>query len=80
MKYEIQVTDEDGLHLPHAIDGYIRIKIDRPPTIIAAVDVQYFLPTTGMPEITYTVNDDYGISRVQLYAEVIHAPPPWRAK
>jgi hypothetical protein len=75
LKYEIQVTDEDGLHLPHPIDGYIRIKIDRPPTIIAAVDVQYFLPTTGMPEINYTVNDDYGISRVQLYAEVIHPPP-----
>jgi hypothetical protein len=75
LKYEIQVTDEDGLHLPHPIDGFIRIKVDRPPTIFAAVDVQYFLPTTGMPEITYTVNDDYGISRVQLYAEVIHAPP-----
>ena len=75
LKYEIQVTDEDELHLPHPIEGFIRIKVDRPPTIFAAVDVQYFLPTTGMPEITYTVNDDYGISRVQLYAEVIHAPP-----
>ena len=51
MKYQIQVTDEDGLHLPHPMDGYIRIKIDRPPTIAASVDVQYFLPNTGMPEI-----------------------------
>jgi hypothetical protein len=71
-KFEVQVTDADGLHLPRPIEGYIRIKPDRPPTVIASVDVQYFLPNSGLPEINYSANDDYGISAVRLYVEVIH--------
>jgi hypothetical protein len=73
LKYEIQVTDIDGLHLPHPLDGSIRIKPDRPPTVTAAVDVQYFLPNSGVPEISYTASDDYGISAMRLLVEVIHA-------
>jgi len=72
LKYQIQVTDEDGLHLPHPMEGYIRIKIDRPPTIVASVDVQYFLPNTGLPEIRYTANDDYGISAIRATVEIQH--------
>ncbi|HEV2969385.1 MAG TPA: DUF4175 family protein [Pirellulales bacterium] len=71
-RFEIQVTDADGLRLPRPVEGYIRIKPDRPPTVNASVDVQYFLPNTGLPEINYSANDDYGISRIQLYVEVIH--------
>ena len=71
-KYQIQVTDEDGLHLPHPMEGYIRIKIDRPPTIIAAVDVQFFLPNTGLPEIRYTANDNYGIAAIRAAVEIQH--------
>ncbi len=33
IKYEIQVTDADGLHLPHPLDGSINIKADRPPSV-----------------------------------------------
>jgi hypothetical protein len=82
VKYEIQVTDEDGLHLPSPMAGYIRIKIDRPPTITASVDVQYFLPNTGVPEIHFTANDDYGLSAIRAIVEIEHegstaaAPPP----
>jgi hypothetical protein len=72
VKYEIQVTDADGLHLPHPIDGSINIKPDRPPTVTASVDVQYFLPNAGAPEIKYSAGDDYGISAMQMYVEVIH--------
>ncbi|HKD36326.1 MAG TPA: DUF4175 family protein, partial [Pirellulales bacterium] len=72
LKYEIQVTDIDGLHLPHPLDGSIRIKPDRPPTVTTSVDVQYFLPNSGTPEISYTANDDYGISAMRLFVEVIH--------
>ena len=39
----------------------------------AAVDVQYFLPNSGVPEISYTASDDYGISAMRLLVEVIHA-------
>jgi hypothetical protein len=73
LKYEIQVTDIDGLHLPHPLDGSIRIKPDRPPSVTASVDVQYFLPSSGVPEISYTANDDYGISAMRLFVEVIHS-------
>jgi hypothetical protein len=72
LKYEIQVLDADGLRLPHPIEGSIHIKSDRLPTIMAAVDVQYFLPTTGVPEINYSANDDYGISAMRMYVEVVH--------
>ena len=72
LKYQIQVTDEDGLHLPHPMEGYIRIKIDRPPTIAASVDVQFFLPNTGLPEIRYTANDDYGLSAIRATVEIQH--------
>jgi hypothetical protein len=71
-KYEIQVTDADGLHLPHPIDGSINIKPDRPPTVTASVDVQYFLPSAGVPEIKYSASDDYGISAMRMFVEVIH--------
>jgi hypothetical protein len=72
VKYAIQVTDADGLHLPHPIEGAINIKADRPPTVMASVDVQYFLPNAGVPEINYSANDDYGISAMQMNVEVIH--------
>jgi hypothetical protein len=72
LKYEIQVSDADGLRLPRPLEGSIHIKADRPPTIMASVEVQYFLPTTGVPEINYTANDDYGISALRMYVEVIH--------
>jgi hypothetical protein len=72
VKYQIQVTDEDGLHLPHPMEGYIRIKIDRPPTITASVDTQFFLPNTDLPEIHYTANDDYGLSAIRATVEIQH--------
>jgi uncharacterized protein DUF4175 len=72
VKYEIQVTDADGLHLPHPLDGSINIKPDHPPSVTASVDVQYFLPNAGMPEVKYSATDDYGIAALQMYVEVVH--------
>lgn len=72
LKYEIQVTDVDGLRLTHPLEGSIHIKGDRPPAALASVDVQYFLPNSGVPEINYSANDDYGISDLRLLVEVIH--------
>ena len=71
-KYRIQVTDINGIGLPHPLEGSIHIKPDRPPTVMAAADVQYFLPNTGVPEIKYSANDDYGISALQMHVELIH--------
>jgi hypothetical protein len=72
VRYQIQVTDEDGLQLPQPMEGYIRIKIDRPPTIVASADVQFFVPNTDLPEIRYTANDDYGLSAIQARVEIQH--------
>jgi hypothetical protein len=72
VKYEIQVTDADGLHLPHPLEGSINIKADHPPTVSASVDVQYFLPNAGVPEIKYSASDDYGVAALQMYVEVVH--------
>ena len=74
LKYEIQVADIDGLRLPHPIEGSIRIKPDRPPTVLASAARRAILPrrTRRVPEVNYIANDDYGISQLRLYVEVIH--------
>ncbi len=69
LQFRVQVTDEDGLHLPQPIEGRIEIMADKPPTITAYADVRLFLPT-GQPEIRYSVDDDYGISAVRAIAKV----------
>jgi hypothetical protein len=69
LRFEIQVTDEDGLHLETPIRGYVRIKLDRPPVCAAAVVHKVVLPT-AKPKIEYRVNDDYGISKILLHVAV----------
>ena len=71
VRYQVEVVDEDGLKLPHPLDGYIHTQPDRPPVVAAAVDVQFFLPTTGLPQIHYSASDDYGLSRLRLIVQVI---------
>ena len=69
LRFEIQVTDEDGLHLETPIRGYIRIKLDRPPVCAAAVVHKVVLPT-ARPKIEYRVNDDYGVAKILLHVAV----------
>jgi hypothetical protein len=69
LRFEIQVTDEDGLHLETPIRGYVRIKLDRPPVCAAAVVHKVVLPT-AKPKIEYRVNDDYGVAKILLHVAV----------
>jgi len=71
LRYEVEAIDEDGLQLPHPLDGYIHTQTDRPPVVAAAVDVQFFLPTTGLPHIHYSASDDYGLSRLRLIVQIV---------
>jgi hypothetical protein len=71
LRYEIQVTDEDGLTLAEPIQGLIRIRSDRPPRVTAAIVTQYVLPS-GKPRISYGAVDDYGVARMRLLLQVVH--------
>lgn len=71
LEYKIEATDSDGLHLPRPIAGSIAIKADSPPAITAAANVRLFVPS-GLPEIRYTVDDEFGISAVRAIVEIDH--------
>lgn len=71
LHYRMQVVDADGLELAEPIDGFIRLKSDRPPRVTAALVTQYVLPT-GKPHITYGAVDDYGIAELRLSVQHLH--------
>jgi len=73
--FEIQVTDEDDLQLEHPRQGYIRLRTDRRPQVIAGIMQLYLKSQHTVPTATrtikYEVSDDFGIGQVRLHAEVI---------
>lgn len=69
IRFEIQVTDTDGLHLESPIRGVVRIKSDRPPTCSADIVHRVVLPS-AKPTITYRAIDDYGIAELVLHTQV----------
>jgi hypothetical protein len=73
-RYEIQVTDTDGLSLETPIRGTIRIRPDRPPTGSAEVVHRVVLPSAE-PVFEYRATDDYGLSRIALVAEIERFDP-----
>ena len=69
LRYEIQVTDEDGLHLETPIKGSIRIRVDKPPIAVAATVHRVVLPG-ARPSIQYRAGDDFGLHKLALEVEV----------
>ena len=69
LRYEIQVTDSDGLGLESPLRGYVQLKLDRPPTAVASIVHRVLLPD-AKPTIEYRVNDDYGIASLNLQAQI----------
>lgn len=69
IRYEIQVTDVDGLQLQTPLHGFVQLKLDRPPTGMAQVVHRVLLPQ-AKPLIEFRMNDDYGISAARLQAQV----------
>ena len=63
LKYEIQVTDQDGLSLETPIAGQIRLKTDRPPRIVASAVTRQVLPT-AQPKLDYAAGDDFGVAKI----------------
>lgn len=72
IRYEVQVTDRDGLNLDTPITGVIRLRPDRPPQGSAEVVHRVVLPT-ATPTIKYQVSDDYGVGQVQLKVAIQRA-------
>lgn len=69
LRYEIQATDEDGLHLETPIKGSIRIRVDKPPIAVAATVHRVVLPG-ARPSIQYRAGDDFGLHKLALEVEV----------
>ncbi len=71
VRFAVRVEDADGLSLERPLQGFVRIKPDRPPRISA--DIKYGLPI-ALPNATrsldYRATDDYGLSRVSVLLEV----------
>jgi hypothetical protein len=72
LKYEVEVVDRDGLSLKDPLEGFIRIKADRPPRVTAAVVTEHVLPT-ARPSLSYGASDDYGLARLRLHRQIVRA-------
>jgi hypothetical protein len=72
IRYTIQVEDLDGLHLQQPLQGVIRPEPDQPPQISGSIVTPKVLPT-ARPTIRYVASDDYGLARVAIVRQVIHA-------
>ena len=72
ISFDIQVTDEDGLHLETPFRGNIRIRTDRVPHGTAGIVHNVVLPT-ATPVIEYRVNDDFGIAKIDMHVQVERA-------
>ncbi|MCY2992951.1 MAG: hypothetical protein NTY19_34480 [Planctomycetota bacterium] len=73
LRFEIQVTDVDDLHLEPAIRSHVRLKADRPPTGSIYCVHRVVLPQ-AKPVLEYYANDDYGIAQVRLDLQLERGP------
>ena len=65
LRYEIQVTDTDGLHLESPVQGIVRLRIDKPPVALVSTIHRVAIPT-AKPRIQYRVGDDFGLKRLSF--------------
>ena len=72
LRYQVQVKDRDGLALEQPIVGFVRMKSDRPPRILAGIISKRILPG-AKPKISFGATDDYGISKIRVLQEVLRA-------
>lgn len=76
VRFAIQVEDEDGLSMVKPINGYVRLKADRPPRVFAMRTVKNpSIMPNAEPRFGYGARDDYGIAKLLLHVEVFRADP-----
>lgn len=69
LRFEIQATDSDGLHLESPIRGHVRLRADRPPSGAMKAVHRVVLPS-AKPAIEFRAGDDYGIAKLVLHTEL----------
>ncbi len=62
-RWEVQVTDEDGLGLERPVAGVLQVRADQPPNIAIATATRIVWPEAE-PRIHYKALDDYALDRV----------------
>ena len=72
VRFAIQITDAEGQQLERPLEGVVRVRMDAPPRVAAAVVTQAVLPTAA-PTIYLRATDDYGVASLALVREVSHA-------
>lgn len=70
LRYVIRVRDSDGLELDQPLQGFIRLKADQGPRIVAAMISRKVLPG-AKPKISYGAHDDYGVAAIRLIRQVL---------
>ena len=68
--FTVQAMDADGLKIDPPLQGQIRIRSDRKPTIIARCETQYVLPT-AKPRIHFAAEDDFGLREIKMQLEIV---------
>jgi hypothetical protein len=75
LRYEVQVMDRDGMELESPLRGFVQLKLDRPPTVVASVVHRVVLPN-ATPLIEYRLNDDYGVGTAILQGQIQRQSDP----
>jgi hypothetical protein len=71
LKFEIQVSDRDGLPLEQPLQCAVQISPDQAPRVGLASLTPAILPT-ARPSVIYRATDDYGLKRLWLVRQVTH--------
>jgi hypothetical protein len=72
LRYEVHVTDDDGLSPQLPLRGVIRVRPDLLPTASVELIHRVVLPT-ARPVVTFRVADDYGIAAAELVVDAQRA-------
>ncbi|MEX2216975.1 MAG: hypothetical protein WD768_22880 [Phycisphaeraceae bacterium] len=72
LRYEVQVTDSDGLGLERPLSGVLQVRADQPPRIAAATVTRYVLAEAA-PQIKYRATDDYALAKILVRKSVVRA-------
>ena len=69
VRFELSVTDQDGMLPPRLPSGEVRVHADLPPFATVATIHQLVLPD-ARPTLTYRVTDDFGIRQLRMKVEI----------
>ncbi len=68
-RFELMAEDSGGYPIERPLNGMIRVRADRSPSGAAKVVHRVVLPTAS-PVVSYRVNDDFGVAKARIAAQV----------